>query len=321
MKSYALNFVCVIQMLPSRLRSTLRRIRDELILQRSDVDSSIDEHDGSTSPRDVVVDGTHVECLKLSAPRLSPVLESTEDAESFFSFAERVAASESLVFLTRQMEQLRSYVEKLVPYGDKHSLQQFFGTTLTQAAELRRPIYRIVAVQAVDYEAVLTSLVGVSFDIDDIMTQHNPYVDSILNDLRRLSKKLNEISKTTPVGPAVSNVLWEHVIRLASRTFVEGFSCVKKCTNEGRALMQLDYQHFLTKLETMTELRPIPDREYVEVYVKAFYLPENAFEQWIHEKKGVYSPKQMAGLVSCIPHLNKRARQHFYALLEEIASG
>merc|ERR1712142_935330 len=189
--------------------------------------------------------------------------------------------SESLFYLTQQMERLRAHVEKLVPFGDKHLLQQFYGTTLTQAAEVRRPIYRIVAVQAIDYEAVLNSLVNVSFDIDDIMSQHNSYVDAVLNDLRKLSRRILEMGRTTPVGPAVTNVLWEHVIRLASRTFVEGFSCVKKCTNEGRALMQLDYQHFLMKLETLTDLRPIPDREYVEGYVKAYYLPETSIEQWI----------------------------------------
>ena len=219
-------------MLPLRLRTTLKRIRDELILL-----PSID--DGSVSSSEVV-DGNQ-ESHKLLAPHLSPCLESTEGISSFFSFAERVAASESLVFLTNQIEQLRAHVEKLVPHSDRHALQQFYGTTVTQAVELRRPIYRIVAVHAIDYEAVLNSLVSVSFDIDDIMSQHNRYVDAILDDFRRMSKKIGEIGKTTPIGLAVMNVLWEHVIRLASRTFVEGFSCVKKCTNEGRALMQLDY--------------------------------------------------------------------------------
>lgn len=33
------------------------------------------------------------------------------------------------------------------------------------------------------------------------------------------------------------------------------FSCAKKCSNEGRALMQLDFQQFLIKLEKLTSLR------------------------------------------------------------------
>ena len=33
------------------------------------------------------------------------------------------------------------------------------------------------------------------------------------------------------------------------------YASAKKCTNEGRALMQLDFQQFLLKLEKLTDLR------------------------------------------------------------------
>ena len=59
------------------------------------------------------------------------------------------------------------------------------------------------------------------------------------------------------------------------------FSQAKKCSNEGRALMQLDYQQFLSKLGNLTELRPIPDHDYVETYIKAYYLTESDMENWI----------------------------------------
>jgi hypothetical protein len=47
--------------------------------------------------------------------------------------------------------------------------------------------------------------------------------------------------------------------------------------------MQLDFSQFLSKLEKMTSIRPIPDREYVENYIKAYYLQEAALESWIRE--------------------------------------
>lgn len=64
---------------------------------------------------------------------------------------------------------------------------------------------------------------------------------------------------------------------LSSRSYAN----VKKCSNEGRALMQLDFQQFLMKLEKLTDLRPIPDKEFVETYIKAYYLTENDMEQFI----------------------------------------
>ncbi len=49
--------------------------------------------------------------------------------------------------------------------------------------------------------------------------------------------------------------------------------------------MQLDFQQLIRKLETVTELRPIPDKEYVETYVKGYYVPESGIDQWISEHK------------------------------------
>lgn len=45
--------------------------------------------------------------------------------------------------------------------------------------------------------------------------------------------------------------------------------------------MQLDFQQFLMKLEKLTDLRPVPDKEFVETYIKAYYLTENDMEQFI----------------------------------------
>ncbi len=62
------------------------------------------------------------------------------------------------------------------------------------------------------------------------------------------------------------------------------FSAVRRCTNEGRALMQLDLRHFQVKVESLTRLRPLPDASIVETFIKAYYLPENALEKWIQEQ-------------------------------------
>jgi hypothetical protein len=47
--------------------------------------------------------------------------------------------------------------------------------------------------------------------------------------------------------------------------------------------MQLDFTQFLSKLERLTSIRPIPGREHVERYIKAYYLQESALEAWIRE--------------------------------------
>ena len=65
---------------------------------------------------------------------------------------------------------------------------------------------------------------------------------------------------------------------------VEGYSRIKKCTNEGRAIMSLDVRIFQSGVEKMTTTRPIPETQYVENYIKAFYIPvENDFLVWCKE--------------------------------------
>lgn len=66
-------------------------------------------------------------------------------------------------------------------------------------------------------------------------------------------------------------------------TFLDRFSNAKKCSNGGRALMQLDFTQLMSKLEVLSAIKPIPKREYVENYVKAFYYQETSLQTWIQQ--------------------------------------
>ncbi|KAK4037263.1 hypothetical protein OUZ56_029299 [Daphnia magna] len=57
--------------------------------------------------------------------------------------------------------------------------------------------------------------------------------------------------------PEIYNILWDQILRACYHTLLDGFSAVRKCTNEGRALMQLDFRHFQVKVESLTRLRPL----------------------------------------------------------------
>lgn len=117
---------------------------------------------------------------------------------------------------------------------------------------------------------------------------------------------MKNIGSCLPLADDVYNAVWENVAHLITHTLVEGyvtflltiflsyllisilyyrFSNAKKCSNGGRALMQLDFTQLKSKFETLTSLRPMPHREYVELYIKAYYLPENSLEEWIREHK------------------------------------
>ncbi|XP_065587332.1 syndetin isoform X2 [Cyrtonyx montezumae] len=255
---------------------------------------------------------------KVPSPHLSHLVVLTS-GNSLYGLAERVVATESLVFLAEQFEFLQPHLDAVMPAAKKPFLQQFYSQTVSTASELRKPVYWIVAAKAIDYEQMLLLMANVKWDVKEIMSQHNVYVDSLLKEFEEFNGRLNEVSKRVRIPLPVSNILWEHCMRLANRTLVEGYANVKKCSNEGRALMQLDFQQFLMKLEKLTDIRPIPDKEFVETYIKAYYLTENDMERWIKEHRE-YSTKHLTNLVNvCLgSHINKKARQKLLAAIDDI---
>ncbi|EAW76817.1 hypothetical protein LOC55610, isoform b, isoform CRA_c [Homo sapiens] len=237
----------------SRLRTTLNRIQESLI----DLEVSADPTATLTAAEE--------RKEKVPSPHLSHLVVLTS-GDTLYGLAERVVATESLVFLAEQFEFLQPHLDAVMPAVKKPFLQQFYSQEFEQ-----------------------------------------------------FNRRLNEVSKRVRIPLPVSNILWEHCIRLANRTIVEGYANVKKCSNEGRALMQLDFQQFLMKLEKLTDIRPIPDKEFVETYIKAYYLTENDMERWIKEHRE-YSTKQLTNLVNvCLgSHINKKARQKLLAAIDDI---
>ncbi|XP_056154073.1 syndetin isoform X1 [Lampris incognitus] len=293
-------------LISSRLRTTLNRIQESLI----DMEAVGENTAGHGSGED--------RKEKVPSPHLSQLVVLTNSG-TLYGLAQRVVATESLAFLAEQFDSLQSHLDTMMPAAKKPFLQQFYSQTVSTASELRKPIYWIVAAKAIDYEQMLLMMAGVKWDVREIMSQHNVYVDVLLKEFELFNKRLSDVSRHVRIPLAVSNVLWEHCIRLANRTVVEGYANVKKCSNEGRALMQLDFQQFLTKLEKLTDLRPIPDKEFVETYIKAYYLTENDMEQFIKNHRE-YSMKQLANLVNvCLgSHINKKARQKLLAAIDDI---
>ncbi|XP_052801392.1 syndetin-like [Mya arenaria] len=283
-----------------RLKSTLMRIKDSLILDLDASDTSDDLEQRE----------------KIPAPHLSPIVD-LNNPERMFGLPERIVAAESLVFLGEQLEFLQPHLEALIPVNKRPFLQQFYSQTVNMAAELRKPVYWSVSLRVIPYDTVLQHMATVRWDVKEIMSQHNTYVDVLMQAYMSFDTRLADMCKQMPVPRATYDHLWDQILRLSARTFVEGYANAKKCSIEGRALMQLDFQQYLKNIEKLVDLRPIPDREYVEGYIKAYYFPENQLEIWLPEHRE-YSFKQLTSLVNAVDHLNRKAKQKLVSMLEDM---
>ncbi|CAJ1083919.1 syndetin [Xyrichtys novacula] len=159
-------------LISSRLRTTLNRIQESLI----DMEA-VGENAGVHGPAEDRKE-------KVPSPHLSQLVVLTNSG-TLYGLAQRVVATESLVFLAEQFESLQSHLDTMMPAAKKPFLQQFYSQTVSTASELRKPIYWIVAAKAIDYEQMLLMMAGVKWDIREIMSQHNVYVDALLKVMLR----------------------------------------------------------------------------------------------------------------------------------------
>ena len=136
---------------------------------------------------------------------------------------------------------------------------------------------------ALDYTQITETITRCNWDLDEILSQHNNYVEVILKQMKQLIADVESLSLKSSLKAKTLNTLLEQCTRFIMRMLVDGYSSVRKCSNEGRALMQLDFQQLVVKLEKMCNIRPIPDKDYVESYIKAFYMPDASIEKWIKE--------------------------------------
>uniref|UniRef100_A0A6P7FA09 Syndetin n=1 Tax=Diabrotica virgifera virgifera TaxID=50390 RepID=A0A6P7FA09_DIAVI len=281
------------------LNMTLQRISNDLILENVIIDEENQGRDG-----------------RVCKPSISPMTE-LKNPEKLNGLAERIVAVESLVFLSKQFEFLQEYLDYLVPQNFKGVLQQFFLQTIASAPDLRNPVYMAVVAQAFDLRQILTSMSKINWEVRDVRSMHNSYVDTLLREVQIFTLRLEEIAIKVPISTEAYHNIWRNVAHIVTHTLVQGFSEAKKCTNGGRALMQLDFTQFLTKFEKISSLKPVPHKEYVENYVKAYYLPDIELEKWIRDHKE-YSSKHMLGLVSCACQNNKKTRQKLLQVIEDI---
>lgn len=148
--------------------------------------------------------------------------------------------------------------------------------------DVRKSSLGCIASKSVDYNKVLKQITSTNFNLNEIQDKHSTYVDSIVKDLKIFDENYNQSTEFVQISSELKTLLWSNIIYCISRILVQGFSeCNKKCTQEGRALMLLDFEYLSRNLEVFSSMKPIPYRIYVEEYIKAFYLPENCMDDWI----------------------------------------
>ncbi|CAF0856483.1 unnamed protein product [Brachionus calyciflorus] len=240
------------------------------------------------------------------------LLKSVRNREEYLNcINQRIIAAESLIYLSKQLEDLFPLIEKYLPQKNVQNAEinnlEIYTNILKETWKIRAPIYLYIARTSIDYNQLLESISRVNWDLDEILSMHNSYVDILLRQVDDLIKDVQSLKDLIPLNRKILNAILEESLKLIMKVLVDGYASVKKCSNEGRALMQLDFQQLVVKLEKLCDIRPVPDKDYVEAYIKAYYLPDSVIEKWTKEHTE-YQPRHIVSLLGIMSQVTKKTR-------------
>merc|ERR1712059_43322 len=136
--------------------------------------------------------------------------------------------------------------------------------------------------------------------------------------LTELTVFSSHLATLSIVTEELRRMIWQQVVIVTNNVFVEGFALAKKCTNEGRALMQLDFRQFVLKCENLCGLKPLPSQDFVTAYIKAYYIPETDLEGWM-KQHSEYSATQLRALVASVTYNNNKTKQKLNSLINDLS--
>ena len=250
---------------------------------------------------------------------------------NMFGLKERVVALESLACVASIYEELKPTFERWVGEDSSSIVEKFFTKVVHAVDDLREHVLSRVAELLLDLSWLPDEIGDSDFKITDMQSMKKaalgkynqkemPSVLSASEWTTQLGQMLAQFAtklRVSEVTAVNGKVLWELGAQLASHSIVRGFAKVKKCSIDGRAIMQMDVQTVQQHFQAHYPFKNVPssscsvtppplnlDFRYVETYIKAFYTPESEIVRWtmIHPE---YTSEQKLVLVSHVAHAFK----------------
>lgn len=298
----------MISTISPNLKRTLQRLRAFDSQSNSNGPNSISSSQLSASSVQGISRDDGV-IVKVGVPKISENV-SFASPRDLYGLPLRIVAIESLRFLTNALKEALPLAQTLIPNDKLSELNEFYSDTVSIVPDIRIQIYRAITYGLINMDQVQRSVQNTKWELKELGLDHNAYVDHLLKDFREFARRLDELEKENDKFPAsVRRLLWENLVCQAMEALVEGYSTVKKCNNEGRALMSLDlkiFTHSLQNLINSTGLRPPPNTSasiaLVENYIKAFYLPPSELVVFSKDHPE-YTSKQIQSVILCNPGL------------------
>ncbi|KAK6163455.1 hypothetical protein DH2020_000319 [Rehmannia glutinosa] len=261
--------------LPYKLKAALSRITQDCDQWIKPQSASVP----SSSPTSSGASFTHMDVTPTSPP--------SHLNHTSFGLKERCAAADTISLVAQLLHRSKAHLQSRLLQNNGAVVEDFFVHLVDAVPELTQHIHRTTAKLLLHINGYVDRIANAKWEVKELGLEHNGYVDLLLGEFKHYKTRLAHGG----IRKEVQDLLLEYGLENVAETLIEGLSRVKRCTDEGRALMSLDLQ--------------------------AYYLPETEYVHWSRAHPE-YSKSQIVGLINLVATMKGWKRKTRLEVLEKI---
>ncbi|XP_054812023.1 LOW QUALITY PROTEIN: uncharacterized protein LOC129313133 [Prosopis cineraria] len=242
-----------------------------------------------------------------------PRSNSGNSAVTSLGLKERCVAVDTISFVARILNRSKSHLQSMLLQSNATVLEDFYLHLVDAVPDLAEHIHRTTARQLLNINGYVERVANCRWEVKELGLEHNGYVDLLLGEFKHYKTRLAHGG----IRLEIQDLLLEYGLEIVAETLVEGLSRVKRCSDEGRALMSLDLQVLINGLHHFVSMNVKPKLQMVETFIKAYYLPETEFVHWARAHPE-YTKSQIIGLINLVASMKGWKRKTRLEVLEKI---
>jgi hypothetical protein len=275
------------------LRKYLQRALSEVVSIRARGGNIEHAEDGGGNG-----DGTKWETAPVSASiRVSGV--EGADLSTFYGLNWRIVAAESCRFVATLLHDMRGVLSQLLPGAYVAACDERLDTFQLAATQLRSLVYRSACPSLLNTTNVLSQIAEGAWDTRKLRAV-DAWVAQLVNQSSDIWAHLGRTGASeaafAEAAPAVRETVWMELCQCAFDVAVDGFSRVKRASNEGRATMVRNAEAVEAGLEAIHQCRCLHGLPHVQAYLQAGTLAPEEMMLWIQDNHNSYAYRHMHAL-------------------------
>ncbi|XP_058199985.1 uncharacterized protein LOC131314987 isoform X1 [Rhododendron vialii] len=231
-----------------------------------------------------------------------------------FGLKERCAGADTISLVARLLHRSKVNLQSMLLQNNGAVVEDFYAHMVDSVPDLTQHIHRTTARLLLHINGrYVDRIANAKWEVKELGLEHNGYVDLLLGEFKHYKTRLAHGG----IQKEVQDLLLEYGLEIVGETLIEGLSRVRRCSDEGRALMSLDLQVLINGLHHFISLNVRPKFQTVETFIKAYYLPETEYVHWAR-KHPEYTKTQIIGLINLVATMKGWKRKTRLEVLEKI---